>query len=396
MINKKKKYVGRLTLAAAITSILFSGCGAAQKELAQTDRASYEKISYQTVTVQSGSLTPQTTISLSAQGYTRFSYGATNTELTLEKVNVAVGDHVKKGDILVAFKSGEIQKISYQTVTVQSGSLTPQTTISLSAQGYTRFSYGATNTELTLEKVNVAVGDHVKKGDILVAFKSGEIQKKIEDYSGQISQNKLLAEHYRAIMKIDDTQDYSSDIAQLDKDTEVAQLYLDEAKEKLSRYQITASEDGTITAMNNSLLAGVFEPGSNLITEISGNGNYEADRPEGYDFNVGDVYTATASDIEFELKVKEVDDKKLVFEPVSDMSAVSDAQIFSMEVTRPAIENAVYVQKDAVHEKDGRYFVYTLDENGYRQAVWISVGDQVGDYRIITEGLKSGDEVVLQ
>ena len=101
MINKKKKYVGRLTLAAAITSILFSGCGAAQKELAQTDRASYEKISYQTVTVQSGSLTPQTTISLRAQGYTRFSYGATNTELTLEKVNVAVGDHVKKGDILV-------------------------------------------------------------------------------------------------------------------------------------------------------------------------------------------------------------------------------------------------------------------------------------------------------
>ncbi len=164
MINRKKKYISRLTLTAAITSILFSGCGAAQKELAQTDRASYEKI-------------------------------------------------------------------SYQTVTVQSGSLTPQTTISLSAQGYTRFSYGATNTELTLEKVNVAVGDHVKKGDILVAFKSGEIQKKIEDYSGQISQNKLLAEHYRAIMKIDDTQDYSSDIAQLDKDTEVAQLYLDEAEE---------------------------------------------------------------------------------------------------------------------------------------------------------------------
>ena len=27
------------------------------------------------------------------------------------------------------------------------------------------------------------------------------------------------------------------------------------------------------------------------------------------------------------------------------MSAVSDAQIFSMEVTRPAIENAVYVQR---------------------------------------------------
>ena len=76
-----------------------------------------------------------------------------------------------------------------------------------------------------------------------------------------------------------------------------------------------------------------------------------------------------------------MDDKKVVFEPVSDMSAVSDAQIFSMEVTRPAIENAVYVQKDAVHEKDGRYFVYTLDENGYRQAVWISAGSSQKDLK---------------
>lgn len=84
-----------------------------------------------------------------------------------------------------------------------------------------------------------------------MAFKSGEIQKKIEDYSGQISQNKLLAEHYRAIMKIDDTQDYSSDIAQLDKDTEVAQLYLDEAKENCrdirSRHQrMVRSQQWTI------------------------------------------------------------------------------------------------------------------------------------------------------
>ena len=59
MINKKKKYVGRLTLATAITSILFSGCGAAQKELAQTDRAFYEKISYKTLREQRVSPTPK-------------------------------------------------------------------------------------------------------------------------------------------------------------------------------------------------------------------------------------------------------------------------------------------------------------------------------------------------
>lgn len=287
------------------------------------------------------------------------------------------------------------EKLAYQTVTVKKGSLTPHTTIMLKAQGYKKNTYGATNQELTLESVNVSVGTHVKKGDILVSFKSEEIQQKIEDYSEQISQNNLLADHYEALMKIDSSQDYSRDIDSLKKDNEVAQLYLDEAREKLQRYQIVALEDGTITNMNKSLQSGVFEPGNDLITEVSGNGNYEADRPQGYDFTVGDVYTAVASDIEFELRVKAIDDEKLVFEPVSDMSAISDADMLSMKVTRPIIENTLYVPDAAVHEVNGSYFVYTLDENGYRQAVWISVGDQIDEYRIITDGISEGEEVVV-
>ena len=48
-------------------------------------------------------------------------------------------------------------------------------------------------------------------------------------------------------------------------------------------------------------------------------------------YTSGDIYTETAYDIEFELKVKEVDDKKVVFEPVSDMSAVSDADVYKRQ-----------------------------------------------------------------
>ena len=44
------------------------------------------------------------------------------------------------------------------------------------------------------------------------------------------------------------------------------------------------------------------------ITEVHSSGK------EGYDFNVGDIYNATASDIEFELKVKEVEIHKVGLE----------------------------------------------------------------------------------
>ncbi len=109
MINKKKKYIGRLTLAVAITSILFSGCGVAQKELAQTDRAFLrENIIPDSYGTERFTHTADYHQSERA-GLYQVSYGATNTELTLEKVNVAVGDH-EKGDILVAFKPGRYRK----------------------------------------------------------------------------------------------------------------------------------------------------------------------------------------------------------------------------------------------------------------------------------------------
>ena len=66
-------------------------------------------------------------------------------------------------------------------------------------------------------------------------------------------------------------------------------------------------------------------PGNNLITEVCGTGNYEADLPEGYEFNVGDTYTATLDALSYELKVAGVEENKIIFSPVSDMTSLSEA-----------------------------------------------------------------------
>ena len=39
--------------------------------------------------------------------------------------------------------------------------------------------------------------------------------------------------------------------------------------------------------------------------------------------------------------------------------------------------------------------MYVLDEDGYRDAVEVTVGDTVDDYTIIKTGLKAGEQVVI-
>lgn len=288
------------------------------------------------------------------------------------------------------------EKLSYETTEVKRGSLEPKITLKLREEGYEKINYGATSTELQLDTVHVKVGDHVEKGDVLVSFQSESIQATIDSYEEQRNQNQLLIDHYTRLMQIDGSMDYSQDIARMQSDMEVAALYIEESEEKLARYQIVAKEAGMITAMDGYLQGGVFEPGYNLITEVCGTGNYEADLPEGYEFLPGEIYTAEAGINTYELKVSQVSDTTVVFTPVSDMSSVMAGGDMSMTVTQEALNDAVYVKASAVEEIDGRYFVYVQKEDGYREAVPVTVGERVGEYRIITGGLSGGEKVTLR
>lgn len=287
------------------------------------------------------------------------------------------------------------EKLTYETAEVQKGDLEPELTLKLRAEGYEKITYDATNGDLKLDKVYVSVGDRVSRGDLLVSFESESLQQTIDSYEAQCENNRLLIDHYTRLMEIDSSLDYSADIESMRQDMEVAQLYVEEAKEKLARYQIVAEADGTITDMDNSLQNGTFEPGRKLITQVSGTGKYEVERPEGYDFAVGETYTANVGAVSYEIRVSEVGDSLITFSPVSDMSSVSEADTLELKVTKPVIENVVYVDSTAVHQVDDSYFVYVMGEDGYREAVFVTIGDKVAGYTVITAGLSGGEKVTV-
>lgn len=118
------------------------------------------------------------------------------------------------------------------------------------------------------QTVEVQKGDKVQKGDLLVSFQSDSIERAIADYENQIEQKELLMEHYTNYMQIDGSLDYSTDITMLKEDITVAELYIEEAEDKLAGYQIVAESPGTITAIDEYLQNGYYKPGTDLITEI--------------------------------------------------------------------------------------------------------------------------------
>lgn len=290
------------------------------------------------------------------------------------------------------------EKSVFSTDTAARGDLEPTISLKLQTDGYERINYDSLETDLELEKVYVSVGDHVKKGDMLVSFQCDTIQQTIEDYREKITENRLLISHYEKLMNINPQMDYREDITSLKKDVRVAELYLEENEKKLESYQIKAKRDGKIIKINDRLADGIYEAGRALITQASGSGKYQADRPDNYTFHKGETYVAMQDAVSYPVCVEKITKEHIIFKPKVEMDGVSEQEDLTLTISLPRLTDVVYVPAADVHhgedsgEKDF-YFVYILDENGYRDAVVIQPGGRVGDYMVVKEGLQGGEKV---
>jgi multidrug efflux pump subunit AcrA (membrane-fusion protein) len=308
------------------------------------------------------------------------------------------------GSSVVSIPVSHYEKTGYSTVTVKQGDLESSISLVLKVEDFEKINYSSSEEGLEIDTLYVSAGDKVKAGDVLVSFKSDELQHTIDTYEEQNEQNQLLIDHYTRLMNIDSSNDYTQDIEMLKEDISVAQLYIEEAKERLENYSIVAKRSGTITYVSDYLESGHIVTDSTMITEACGSENYTAQTSDSYELNVGDVYTAGSGVALYDMKLIEIEDgtdsagnflRTLRFEPVSDMSAVSEQDLLTMEIEKPTLKNVVYVDSNAVHVSSGNYFVYVLDEDGYRDAVIVTVDDVVDGYTIIKDGLSGGEQVTL-
>lgn len=300
----------------------------------------------------------------------------------------------------------EYEKIIYDSVEACRGDITPVLTLKLSAVSYEKKSYYPLYDDMEVESVNVAVGDKVKKGDVLITFKSGDIASQIKEYQNQVEQNNLLIDHYTRLSQLDASVDYSADLARLAEDTKVANLYIQELQAKLSFYSICAEDDGSVYILSDLLDYGTVGTSNNLITLIYGNGQFEAETTDDFDFQVGETYIATYGVAEYELELISVEEKgedvngetvrTLRFQAAAENTDFSNRDKLTMTLEKPTLTDVVYVPKECVFDVDDEYYVYLLDDDGFRDAVRVTIGSTVDGYTVIESGLNEGDRVVIQ
>ena len=294
----------------------------------------------------------------------------------------------------------------YETIEIIRGDLAPVLELTLEARDLEKLSYFPRYDAMEIDQVYVQVGDIVTAGDVLISFKSGDIEKQIESYQAQLDQQQLLLDHYVNLSAIDTTTDYSKDIEQMKADMEVSRLYIEGLNAKLDSYSIVAEGDGMVTAIADIVNFNIVNSNDNLITVVYDDGEYYATTSDDYEFVVGDIYAATYGVADYEMELVNITEdgkdvngnviKTLCFREVGNEEELPGVSMMNMTINKGEMKNVIYVPDSVIKEIDGKYHVYTLDENQCKHAVYVKTGISVDGYTVIEEGLTEGDKVVVK
>ena len=336
-----------------------------------------------------------------------------------------------------------IEEKDYTTTFVVRGDVTYELEEELHLVNYVESKYGLSSKlmdsmmlkDVAFDKLYVSVGDKVKKGDVLLTMSSKSLEDEIDSYTEQQVKAQLEKIHYNNRTAIDNEEDNSIAIARCDQDINVATGYLAELESKKENLTIRADEDGEVIYISDQAISGTMSNTDGLLTIASGDDTYFLETEEKTTLSVGQIVTSTNKLLRYDMVVTNVEKSsagtKAYFKilgiegkvenesevaaslvgmaspgDATETDAMKDAQVSDREkiivhgLTVPIAEetrkDVLYVASSAVTERDGRYFVFMIDEHGARVSREIKVESILGEYAIITDGLVEGDEVLAE
>ena len=336
-----------------------------------------------------------------------------------------------------------IEEKDYTTTFVVRGDVTYELEEELHLVNYVESKYGLSSKlmdsmmlkDVAFDKLYVSVGDKVKKGDVLLTMSSKSLEDEIDSYTEQKEKAQLEKIHYNNRTAIDNEEDNSIAIARCDQDINVATGYLTELESKKENLTIRADEDGEVIYISDQAISGTMSNTDGLLTIASGDDTYFLETEEKTTLSVGQIVTSTNKLVRYDMVVTNVEKSsagtKAYFKilgiegkvenesevaaslvgmaspgDATETDAMKDAQVSDREkiivhgLTVPIAEetrkDVLYVASSAVTERDGRYFVFMIDEHGARVSREIKVESILGEYAIITDGLVEGDEVLAE
>ncbi len=291
------------------------------------------------------------------------------------------------------------EKNMYEVTTVMQGDILPELNLQLNPVEKMNVTYFAPQDEMEVKEVHVAVGDFVNEGDPLVSFKSGDSEEKIEGYQEELEMQKLLIEHYEQLMLADPELEYEDDIEQLKSDMQITMMYIAEENAKLDSYTIRAEKFGVVYQVSELMSHSKVGRSDKLVSIVYNSGEYYATVEDEYPFVIGEVYQAVSLSSAVDMEIVSIEEltkggRKVFFMAKNPME-VARANYLRINIEKTMLSGSIYVDEKAVLEVNGKYYVFYLSEDGFREGVEVEIGDRVENYIVIKSGVKPGDKVVI-
>lgn len=293
---------------------------------------------------------------------------------------------------------------------------------------------GFTVSGKTIDKVYVSAGDVVQKGELLAELVTGDLDEEIAREEYTLARNQLLLDQNERNLENEIEQltvEYTYHTEQTNEDWAAKEKQLDEIRKEhrylredysdaiaLSKAQLAvlqkekeesclyAAIGGTVSSVERELEGSVSVKDEPVITIIdTSECLFELEQPEYIPyFHEGEALSMTVS-----VGTGKGDYTLLPYE----MESWGDVQLFSIEeqpegavlevgatgslyLTLDKREHVLRVPEEAVHNADGKDYVYVTDDTGMREVVYVEAGLKGDEYTEILSGIQEGQRVILK
>lgn len=294
------------------------------------------------------------------------------------------------------------------------------------------------NTNVSISKLYVNVGDYVEAGTVLAEADSEEINSDMDDISETLSQQKAVHEINQKIFKESQSElDWKIKACEEVGDEDGAAEYkLEKATaaennrydNMLYEYQLSKTqknydeqselqENGTLTADHSGYVTYVksiseesgVSGGENVVIisdatepyiEITGEqvkrGAYEVFKNmytviDGKRYEI-ETYDYTNQELAVAQSMSSIPDVRFKLKD-GDKSLLKAGNTLSLYFTTSELTNVLVIGNDSLYEENGKTFVYVKTENDDKERRDITIGESDDNYTQVVEGLKEGELV---
>lgn len=277
---------------------------------------------------------------------------------------------------------------------------------------------------LMYDEIFVAVGDSVKKGQLLAQLDLSGVQEEMEQCRLQLKKATLqmdaLEENWalelqrQALLNADEAtiqqinDQYNLAKTALQDEMEIAQMKLEECNDRIAARQLRAKFDGTVTYVRSIKPGDRSSAGDRVITiEDSVSSMFQAETKHWAAVVPGETYTITIKNTPYEAVA--VSEKELgipeppkkegvsatVYLRLKDTALQLEAGDRGMlELVLDSREDVLMVPETAVAKSLGKTIVYYQDENGLKLYKTVEIGLTANGMTEIISGLAEGDCVI--